>query len=167
MITPESNEHTTGTLEKPSPEEVEEIHFKPYENDGHPETGSEKSLKEMKVKKKSWKKLINPSRIPNKTKKNNQTGKGTNVRLENRNGGNGENTTERWRDMENLGKRTGTTETSITNRIQEIEEGISGSNRGNRLIDRTIQQNQQSLLTLVDTFTGWIEAFLSPGKQQV
>ena len=29
--------------------------------------------------------------------------------------------------MENLGKRTGPTETSITNRIQEIEERISGT----------------------------------------
>ena len=28
-------------------------------------------------------------------------------------------------EMENLGKQTGTTETSITNRIQEIEERIS------------------------------------------
>ena len=28
-------------------------------------------------------------------------------------------------DMENLGKQTGTTKTSITNRIQEIEERIS------------------------------------------
>ena len=27
-----------------------------------------------------------------------------------------------WLDMENLGKSTGTTEASITNRIQEIEE---------------------------------------------
>ena len=32
---------------------------------------------------------------------------------------------EGWLDMENLGKRTGTTETRITNRIQEIEERIS------------------------------------------
>ena len=30
--------------------------------------------------------------------------------------------TEGWLDMENLGKRTETTESSITNRIQEIEE---------------------------------------------
>jgi hypothetical protein len=29
-------------------------------------------------------------------------------------------------EMENLGKRTGTTDTSITGRIQEIEERISG-----------------------------------------
>ena len=33
--------------------------------------------------------------------------------------------TEKRLDMENLGKRTGTTKTSITNRIQEIEERIS------------------------------------------
>ena len=29
--------------------------------------------------------------------------------------------------MENLGKQTGTTETSMTNRIQEIKERISGA----------------------------------------
>jgi predicted nucleic acid-binding Zn-ribbon protein len=29
-------------------------------------------------------------------------------------------------DMENLGKRSGTTDVSITNRIQDIEEKISG-----------------------------------------
>ena len=29
-------------------------------------------------------------------------------------------------EMENLGKRTGTTDASITNRIQEMEERISG-----------------------------------------
>ena len=30
-------------------------------------------------------------------------------------------------EMENLGKQTGTTETSMTNRIQEIKERISGA----------------------------------------
>ena len=30
--------------------------------------------------------------------------------------------TKGWLDMENLGKRTETSETSITNRIQKIEE---------------------------------------------
>ena len=34
--------------------------------------------------------------------------------------------TEGILEMENLGKRTGTTDTSITNRIQEMEERISG-----------------------------------------
>ena len=29
-------------------------------------------------------------------------------------------------EMENIGKRTGTTDTSITNRIKEMEERISG-----------------------------------------
>jgi hypothetical protein len=37
--------------------------------------------------------------------------------------------------MENLGKRTGTAEVSITNRIQEMEERISG-------IEDTIEKNQ-------------------------
>jgi hypothetical protein len=35
-------------------------------------------------------------------------------------------------EMENLGKRTGTTDASITNRIQEMEEGISGIKIGLR-----------------------------------
>ena len=38
-------------------------------------------------------------------------------------------------EMENLGKRTGTAEVSITNRIQEMEERISG-------IEDTIEKNQ-------------------------
>ena len=40
-------------------------------------------------------------------------------------------------DMENLDKLTGNTETSITNRIQEIEETqVLRYYRGNRLIDQ-------------------------------
>ena len=34
--------------------------------------------------------------------------------------------TERILEMENLGKRTETTDTSITNKIQEIEDGTLG-----------------------------------------
>ena len=35
--------------------------------------------------------------------------------------------TDEFLKMENLGKKTGTTETSIINRIQEMEERISGA----------------------------------------
>ena len=42
--------------------------------------------------------------------------------------------TEGRLDMENLGKRIGTAETRITNRIQEIEERISDIG-GNKLTD--------------------------------
>ena len=52
--------------------------------------------------------------------------------------------TERWLDMENLGKRTGTTETSITNRIQEIEERISGIEDTIEEIDSLIKENIKS-----------------------
>ena len=44
-------------------------------------------------------------------------------------------------DMENLGKRTGTTETSITNRIQEIEERISGDEDTIEEIDSLVKEN--------------------------
>jgi DNA-binding Lrp family transcriptional regulator len=41
-------------------------------------------------------------------------------------------------DMENIGKRIGTTETSITNRIQEMEERISS-------VENTIEENFHNL----------------------
>ena len=46
--------------------------------------------------------------------------------------------------MENLGKWTGTTETSITNRIQEIEERISGTEDTIEEIDSFIKENIKS-----------------------
>ena len=46
--------------------------------------------------------------------------------------------------MENLGKWTGTTETSITNRIQEIEERISGTEDSIEEIDSLIKENSKS-----------------------
>ena len=47
-------------------------------------------------------------------------------------------------NMENLGKRTGTTETSITNRIQEIEERLSGAEDTLEDIDSMIKGNSKS-----------------------
>ena len=42
-------------------------------------------------------------------------------------------------EMENLGKRSGITDVSITNRIQEIEERISGAEDTVEEIDTTIK----------------------------
>ena len=62
--------------------------------------------------------------------------------------------TEERLDMENLGKRIGTADTSITNRIQEIDERISDTediaekinslikeqNKSNKLLTQNIQE---------------------------
>ena len=47
-------------------------------------------------------------------------------------------------DMENLGKRTGTTETSITNRKQDIEERISSAEDTIEKINALIKENSKS-----------------------
>ena len=47
-------------------------------------------------------------------------------------------------DMENLGKRTETTESSITNRIQEMEERISESEDTIEKIKALIKENSKS-----------------------
>ena len=46
--------------------------------------------------------------------------------------------------MENLGKRTGTTEASITNRIQEIEERISDTEDTIEEINSLIKEKNKS-----------------------
>ena len=43
--------------------------------------------------------------------------------------------------MENLGKKSGVTDASITNRVQEIEERISGVEDIIEDIDTTIKEN--------------------------
>ena len=43
--------------------------------------------------------------------------------------------------MENLGKRTGTTEASITNVIQEMEQRISGVESIVEEMDTSVQEN--------------------------
>jgi uncharacterized coiled-coil protein SlyX len=43
--------------------------------------------------------------------------------------------------MENLGKWTGATDASITNRIQEMEEKISGSEDTLEEIDISVKEN--------------------------
>ena len=54
---------------------------------------------------------------------------------------------EGWVDIQNLGKWTGTTETSINNRVQEIEERISGPEDTIKEIDKRKLQIQQILTT--------------------
>jgi len=47
-------------------------------------------------------------------------------------------------ELENLGKRSGFIDTSITNRIQEIEERISGADDTIENIDKTVKENAKS-----------------------
>jgi prefoldin subunit 5 len=44
-------------------------------------------------------------------------------------------------EIENLGKRSGVIDASITNRIQEIEERISGAEYTTENIDTTVKEN--------------------------
>ena len=52
--------------------------------------------------------------------------------------------TENQLAMENLGKQTETSETSITNRIQEIEERLSDSEDTIEKINALIKENSKS-----------------------
>ena len=47
-------------------------------------------------------------------------------------------------ELENLGKRSGVIYTSITNRIQEIEESISGLEDTIESIDMTVKENEKA-----------------------
>ena len=55
-------------------------------------------------------------------------------------------------EMENLGKRTGVTDASITNRIQEIEERISSVEDTIEDIDTTVKENTKSKNSYLKTF---------------
>jgi predicted RNase H-like nuclease (RuvC/YqgF family) len=48
-------------------------------------------------------------------------------------------------EMENLGKRTGTTDTNITKRIQEMEERISGVKNTIEEIDTSVKENEKKI----------------------
>ena len=52
-------------------------------------------------------------------------------------------------EMENLGKRPGVTDASVTNRIQEIEEKITGKEDSIENIDTTIKENTKSKKILI------------------
>jgi predicted nucleic acid-binding Zn-ribbon protein len=47
-------------------------------------------------------------------------------------------------ELENLGKRSGVIDASITNRIQETEERISGAEDTIENIDTTVKENAKS-----------------------
>ena len=47
-------------------------------------------------------------------------------------------------EIENLGKKSGAIDASITNRIQKIEERISGTEDTIENIDTTIKENEKS-----------------------
>ena len=47
-------------------------------------------------------------------------------------------------ELENLGKRSGVMDANITNRIQEIEERISGAEVTIENIDTTVKENAKS-----------------------
>ena len=47
-------------------------------------------------------------------------------------------------EIENLGKRSGITEVSTTNRIQKIEERISGAEDTIENIDKRVKENAKS-----------------------
>jgi hypothetical protein len=51
-------------------------------------------------------------------------------------------------ELENLGKRSGVIDASITNRIQEIEERISGAEDTKENIDTTVKENTKSKMLL-------------------
>jgi hypothetical protein len=52
--------------------------------------------------------------------------------------------TEGILEIENLGKRTGTTDASITSRIQEMEDRISGAEDMIKEIDASVKENVKS-----------------------
>jgi uncharacterized coiled-coil protein SlyX len=52
--------------------------------------------------------------------------------------------TEAIMDVENLGKRIGTTDTSISNRIKEVEERISTEEDTIEEIDTLVRENAKS-----------------------
>jgi predicted nucleic acid-binding Zn-ribbon protein len=52
-------------------------------------------------------------------------------------------------EMENLGKRSGVIDASITNRIHEIEERISGAENTIEDIDTTVKENAKCKKPLI------------------
>ena len=55
-------------------------------------------------------------------------------------------------ELENLGKRSGDIDASITNRIQEIEERISGAEDNIENIDTTVKENARCKKLLTRNF---------------
>lgn len=79
----------------------------------------------MRRQPKKWKKLNTLKKGKKKQRKNKQV-EGYGSRPENVNRNNKKIQTEGMQEMENLGTRTGTIDSSIVNRFQQEEERISG-----------------------------------------
>ncbi|KAK7802269.1 hypothetical protein U0070_000831 [Myodes glareolus] len=146
MTSPESREHETRRIEHPTPEEIEEIDSKRIFMKIIEELKQEVKICRKEMEDKYTKKIEEMSKEMEEkyTKRFEEMSKSVNEIL-----GNQEKTIKQVMEtvqdlktemesmkksqaegrlaMENLGKRTETSETSITNRIQEIEERISDS----------------------------------------
>jgi hypothetical protein len=69
---------------------------------------------------------------------------------------------EKTLELENLGKRSGVIDTNITNKIQEIEERISGAEDTIENIDTTIKENAKSKKLLAQNIKEIQDTMRSP-----
>ena len=163
MTPPESRELETRRIEHPTPEEIEEIDSKRFFMKIIEELKQEVKICRKEMEDKYNKKIEEMSKEMEEkyTKKFEEMSKSVNEIL-----GNQEKTikqvmetvqdlktemesmkksqTEGRLAMENLGKRTETSETSITNRIQEIEERISDSEDTIEKLNTLTKENSKS-----------------------
>ena len=65
-------------------------------------------------------------------------------------------------EIENLGKSSGVIDASITNRIQEIEEGISGAEDTIENIDTTVKENAKSKKLLTQNIQEILDTMRRP-----
>jgi uncharacterized coiled-coil protein SlyX len=63
-------------------------------------------------------------------------------------------------ELENLGKRSGVIDASITNRMQEIEERISGAEDTIKNIETTVKENAKSKKLLTQNIQGIQDAMI-------
>ena len=66
-------------------------------------------------------------------------------------------------EMENLRKRIGTTDTSITNRIKAVEERISGTEE----IDITVKVNEKSRIFLTHNIQEILDTMKRPNLRKI
>jgi predicted nucleic acid-binding Zn-ribbon protein len=103
------------------------IHFKCYPGKG--------ITFEMEIKKISKKKKVQENTIKH-VKESNKTIQDLDMELE--------TIKKSQRETENLGKRSGVIDASITNKIQEMEERISGADDSIENIDTKVKENAKS-----------------------
>ena len=144
MKTPDTSDLTTEGLEHPIPEEVENsVIMKAIESLKQSMNNSLKEIEEKYNKKfEEMSKFVNDT-LGNQEKTIKQvmeTVQDLKTEMESMK----KSQTEGRLDIENLGKRTETTESSITNRIQEIEERISDYEDTIEKINVLIKENSKS-----------------------